>query len=1006
MAKRYILLFIFLMALSAKAKWINADFVTSGKHAGKTVQHRNISETDASVIYRKKDSSGKYTGAGASLPSIAWKNCEQLVLEYDFLMEVAHTHFALLAMTEGKKKIITITIDSSGNVTIFAPSSRINAGKMKFGIWNKIRYVLYPESGKFDFYVNDMEHPVAEKIDFREKSSGQKIRFYTVVDRKNPAGTAFANIRFRRVNHRSFPAADLAGTPFFVTGVVKKSYAPTEKNWRSRTGVVLSGGSNSTGKAIVLKTLRTDEKLFCRIETEKFSEKDKIKLCFQPMPGEYIFQFTGTITGTKECTILHRSKKKTIPAESWKYRVYTDREKAIAEFEIPFDVTGVDPGKVSDTYWQAFFQYSSEEHDYTWGDSGSGSNKEIYGKLIFPENIKNIRQSYNKSAEILYGLSKDISALEKILNSPVEKGNSLPEFSRKILLARLQKIVQNLKNNHYHICFAQHLELQELKKSVTKYQTLLNFVNRTFAPDSPALSQGGAVAILPGARKIVIGEYFGTGSNKISISLAGGETTGFTAVFFPAHDRSGVRGELKWKNLPDNVKAVSYQALPITGTIRNKKPFITFDALLPEKNFVLDKKLPIAVFYFEVTMPRGGKGKDFAAAASISVAGKKTIDIPVKVRYAGFDLPKKTTLDTAFCFRMDWAEKYYGRKLSTAEKENIWRLIDRHRLEPMNLWGNDVDTMVDFCLANTNKKMLFLSIKDQTGVRQMLAKYQQRLNPVFFGFDEVIGSGSTAELSQMLKVCAQAEKEFPQVARLCTVPVDARLFGAIDIWCPHFNTFNADTAAERIKNGETVWWYLTGIPEAPAPNFNLDSPDTASRVIPWLTVKNNISGLLYWSINREFPENAPDKLDKSALHEFRQRQLSWATEKNFAYWQKNQIKWPQRPWISFYSNLNSGKYASQSGSGNLLYPAPDGNLLPSIRLKNLRDGLQDSEYLLLLKKLHNNVSAPELNTQISEMLAMKRIFPGNGYCYTDDMDKILSEKEFLIKLINAAKERK
>ncbi len=976
----------------ANAQWSDTGFPVSGKSAAKNIQYRKIGGIDAAVIYRDKDTNNKYIGAGASLPSIAWKNCEKLILEYDFLMEVPHTHFALLAAAENKKKIITVTVGSTGNVTVFAPHTQIKAGKMKFGKWNKIRYVLYPESGKFDFYLNDMDTPVAAKVDFREKYSGSKVRFYTVIDRKNPAGTAFANIRYRREKHRFFPAADLAESPYFIAGVAEKKHAPKEKNWRNCPELVLSDGNVAGGDGIILKLLRTNEKLFCRVEAKKFSKKDRMKLLLQPVPGGRIFQFTGTVSG--------RQNKN--PVESWEYRIYPGKEKLIAEFEIPFNTIGVEPENITDTYCLASFQYSNGEHHSFWPAAGARGKKGIFGKLIFTQRIQNIRQSYNDLAEMLYQLNKKSTELDKKLSVPFDEYNSLPEITRKKLFDRLHKIRKNIKNNHFNTLFEQYHSLLELQKSAEKYFELVKFYNHTFVPGSPAEFRNGAVKLLPGARKIVIGEYCADGSDQTSLLLAGGETSGFTAVYFPYPGKKQTSISLKWGELPDGVKVASYQALPITGAMPGKEPFVSFDALQMGTNFVFDPKLPVAVFYFDLTMPRNGKAKDFSVKVTISAAGKNLIEIPVQVKYAGFDLPQKTTLDTAFCFRMDWAEKYYGRKLSAAFKEQIWQLIDAHKLEPMNLWGDDVDGMIDFCLERTNKKMLFLNIKNQKNVPELLGKYQSRLRPVFFGFDEVIGSGSTEELSNMLKVCAQAEKDFPQVARMCTVPVDERLFGAIDIWCPHFNTFNASAAASRIKKGESVWWYLTGIPENPAPNFNLDSPDTASRIIPWLTVKNNISGLLYWAINREFPENSPDNLDKPTLADFQKRQLSWATEENFSQWQQNEIRWPRRPWISFYRNLNSGKFTSQSGSGNLLYPGPDGILMPSIRLKNLRDGLQDSEYLLLLKKLNRQIADGKLKQMISSALEMKRIFTGDGYSYVSDMSKIISEKEFLAGIVNAA----
>ena len=67
------------------------------------------------------------------------------------------------------------------------------------------------------------------------------------------------------------------------------------------------------------------------------------------------------------------------------------------------------------------------------------------------------------------------------------------------------------------------------------------------------------------------------------------------------------------------------------------------------------------------------------------------------------------------------------------------------------------------------------------------------------------------------------------------------------------------------------------------------------------------------------------------------------------YWSVNY--WTKNPWED-PANTKWG----QNANGSLMYPGPDGPV-DSIRLEALRDGLEDYEYLYLLRQLATRVKA-------------------------------------------------
>jgi hypothetical protein len=147
------------------------------------------------------------------------------------------------------------------------------------------------------------------------------------------------------------------------------------------------------------------------------------------------------------------------------------------------------------------------------------------------------------------------------------------------------------------------------------------------------------------------------------------------------------------------------------------------------------------------------------------------------------------------------------------------------------------------------------------------------------------------------------------------------LDGVVDIWCPLFG-FIHEPSVQRVQaQGNTVWSYTALVQKAPPyhpeyekvknddpPYWQIDFPVTGYRIAPWLNWRYGITGLLYWST------------------------VYWAS--------------PDRdPWD------DPGFRIRWNGDGALFYPGDDAGIegpVASIRLKNLRDGMEDYEYFVIL----------------------------------------------------------
>ena len=147
----------------------------------------------------------------------------------------------------------------------------------------------------------------------------------------------------------------------------------------------------------------------------------------------------------------------------------------------------------------------------------------------------------------------------------------------------------------------------------------------------------------------------------------------------------------------------------------------------------------------------------------------------------------------------------------------------------------------------------------------------------------------------------------------------------IDIVCVR-NTAVTEKYLNILRQwGKDIWLYVSG-PSHPYPTLVLDYPAMAARILPWMCWKAGADGLLYWSVN---------------------------------YWTKNPWEDPQ--------NTKWG----QNANGSLMYPGDDGPV-DSIRMEALRDGMEDYEYLYLLKQVAARVKAsPAMSAPSAQGLVAK-----------------------------------
>ena len=173
------------------------------------------------------------------------------------------------------------------------------------------------------------------------------------------------------------------------------------------------------------------------------------------------------------------------------------------------------------------------------------------------------------------------------------------------------------------------------------------------------------------------------------------------------------------------------------------------------------------------------------------------------------------------------------------------------------------------------------------------------------------------QTSMVRDIYAAIKQQSPQtkIMQVLSYGNPGDLEDLVDIWCPITSMLHSesDFFNGQMDSGKKLWAYVASWPAFPYGNFFIDRPGIESRLLPLQVSKEGASSLLYW------------------LSCYWSPQVSGTAAQHF-------------PEIPFSFNYNS-----VSGDGMLIYPGTNETPWASMRLEQLRDGIEDAEALLLLQ---------------------------------------------------------
>lgn len=311
--------------------------------------------------------------------------------------------------------------------------------------------------------------------------------------------------------------------------------------------------------------------------------------------------------------------------------------------------------------------------------------------------------------------------------------------------------------------------------------------------------------------------------------------------------------------------------------------------------------------------------------------GEREGEWPLEVRVYDAMVPDSSSLRTAFSLYDEMLVQVYGGRVSRQLYREYQHFIAAHRLNVDHLYRSTPPRIADLRYFDRRGKsnafnVLYLSAgRDYS--REGLAKLAAELDPYveelrglglvekayFYGFDEV----NADRFDEMRRVFGFLKERYPEI-RTATTARDASLGLAtgldevVDIWVPLTAAYDSTAAAAARDRGDEVWWYICIGPSHPYANWFIEYTALEARLLWWMTYRQRADGFLYYTMNRWPNQKEPMRLDGN-----------------------NKTNW------------NPASYKTANGDGCLFYAGPDGPI-GTLRLENVRDGLEDFELLRLL----------------------------------------------------------
>lgn len=369
-------------------------------------------------------------------------------------------------------------------------------------------------------------------------------------------------------------------------------------------------------------------------------------------------------------------------------------------------------------------------------------------------------------------------------------------------------------------------------------------------------------------------------------------------------------------------------------------------------------------FFVDINVPADARPGEYRGVYRLTAANGRAVEIPVTLTVWDFALPRVSTFQTALGDPVERMQRYYAQRAKAGKEDSpadwdalaaqVYQLLSEHRINAsppgqgmvpvaqpdgtFQVPADQIDALrkfVDRYHVNAiHTAHPSRAVKDPEAQRERLhawlAAWDRAITeldrPGVDFFTYLRDEPNTEEDYHYVQKWGRAIKAAKSKLKVMVVeqtktsdPKWGDLYGAVDTWCPLFPLHDPETAAQRRALGETVWCYTALCQCKPmTPWWQLDFPLLHYRVPMWMAVSQHMRGILYWG--------------------------------GMSFWQQVDDPWTDPKTLDRRAGKKNPLY---NGEGTLAYPGRavgyDG-IASCLRMKALRDGIEDYEYFAVLER--------------------------------------------------------
>jgi hypothetical protein len=407
------------------------------------------------------------------------------------------------------------------------------------------------------------------------------------------------------------------------------------------------------------------------------------------------------------------------------------------------------------------------------------------------------------------------------------------------------------------------------------------------------------------------------------------------------------------------------------------------EPLLPAAPFDVEAG-QVQPVWFTVHVPKNAAPGTYKGDVTIASAGVPDVKVPVSVSVYTAAIPDQGYMKTSFALMDGFLEKLYG-EITPKLRRSYTDYLLAHHINPDDISRTSTPDLNELQYADSrglnafnilnavpepkSKVLLTCYAELNEYTPEFKERFFQRLDEIMpelekrgladkayiYGFDE----RGPEYIPVIRDIFGEIKRRYPKVhtQSTCWPPRGTDpLSMNVDWYVQLTSSYDHELAQKARKRGGEVWWYVSCGPNYPYANWLLENPLIEVRLIFWQAFSYDVEGFLYWGMNIWWREHNDKPIPASAG--------------------------PRLDW----SVTTGGDYPSLNGDGVLLYPGENAPI-GSIRLENIRDGLEDAELLHAYKSRFGADRAAEI---------VRKIAP-NRTQYTREPRDLLSARLTVLK---------